>query len=130
MFLFKNKKRKYLRVKPEKDYPIRVEVNGENFLEILFANDISEKGMGATVSHEFKGCHIDMPVSLVVSLPFPIRKNILLKGKIKHIADSRFGINFFTPDKKDYKKIKNYVKYRIKQESWFKRIKNKLMIRK
>ena len=67
-----SEQRRQLRVKPEDGNPIRVDINGENFVDILYANDISEGGLNVSVPHQFQDCEIDTPVSLMVQLPTPI----------------------------------------------------------
>lgn len=112
------KKRRYPRVSPEKGRPIRVDINGVDFLEIVYADNLSEGGLAMVVPHEFKGCRIDQPVSLIVSLPEPERANISVSGTIRYISYTRqtFGVAFVNLKKEDRKKIQRYVSYRLGQE--------------
>jgi len=70
------------------------------------------------VPHEFKGCRIDQPVSLIVSLPEPVKTNISVSGIIRYISYTRqiFGVAFVNLKKEDRKKIQRYVSYRLGQE--------------
>ena len=124
----KDERRKHIRVLPEHNYPISVDINGENFIEVLKAIDISEGGLGISVPSELKGCYTDMPVTLVISLPQPVEYLFSVLGKIKHVANKRFGVIFLNLDKTSLKKIRQYIAYRIKSESWIMRLKYKLRL--
>jgi len=108
------KKRRFPRVSPEKGRPIRIDINGVDFLEILYADNLSEGGLAIVVPHEFKGCKIDQPVSLIVSLPEPERANISVTGLIRYISYTRkiFGVAFVDLRKEDRQKIRRYVSHR------------------
>lgn len=116
-------KRRYTRVQSEKNRPIRVDFNGENFLDILSADNISEGGLSLVVHHEFKGCKIDEPVSLIVTLPYPIEQSISVSGIIRYISVSHrvFGVAFQGLTDRDRRKIHQYISYRIKDRPWFTR---------
>ena len=62
-------KRQFYRLIPFEAGQIRVDVNGNNFLDILPAKDISERGIGLVVPHGFEGCDIYDEVQLIVSIP-------------------------------------------------------------
>ena len=81
MFWPKNRRR-YFRAVPEEGHPIHLDINGENFIEILTAVSISQKGIGIRVPHGFKGCKINKQVELVLSLPNPINQSIQIFGNI------------------------------------------------
>ncbi|NOY53776.1 MAG: PilZ domain-containing protein [Deltaproteobacteria bacterium] len=110
------KKRRFPRVSPEKGRPIRVDINGVDFLEIVYADNLSEGGLSIVAPHEFRGCKIDQPVSLIISLPEPEKANILVAGIIRYISYTRkiFGVAFVDLKKEDRKKIQRYVEYRMK----------------
>ena len=115
MFRLKNR-RKYFRAVPEAKHPIHLDINGENFIEILTAVSISQKGLGIKVPHGFKGCKIDNQVELVLSLPYPINQTIQMYGKIRYIANLTFGIIFTEISSENNRIIREYIKYRIKDE--------------
>ena len=115
MFWPKNSRR-YFRAVPEAEHPIHLDINGENFIEILTAVSISQKGIGIKVPHGFKGCKINKQVELVLSLPYPINQSILLFGKIRHIANTKFGVSFTKMSNESKKIIRKYIQYRIKDE--------------
>lgn len=118
--------RKHFRMTPEKQHPIRVDINGENFLDILYAHDISEGGLGIFVHHAFKDCEIDKAVSLVVRLPHPTVTDFSVNGKIKHVSAQKFGIEFLDTDRTVRNKIRSYLGFRLKNEPWLTRIKFRL----
>jgi len=124
----KDERRKHIRVLPEHNYPISVDINGENFIEVLKAIDISEGGVGISVPSELKGCYTDMPVTLVISLPQPEEYLFSVLGKIKHVANKKFGVIFLNLDKTSLMKIRQYIAYRIKSESWIMYLKYKLRL--
>ena len=109
-------RRRYFRAVPEKEYPIHLDINGENFIEILTAVSISQKGIGIKVPHGFKGCKINNAVELVLSLPYPINQDIVIFGNIKYVTNQIFGVIFTKTSIENNKIIRNYIKYRIKDE--------------
>jgi clan AA aspartic protease (TIGR02281 family) len=121
MPLFNEKKLRYFRVVPEEDHPINVDITGENFLENVNASDISETGIGIVVPHRFKGCEIDNEVSVVISIPYPVRKSFLVRGNIRHVSDNRFGITFIDLSKPDRKLIRKYIEQRLRDNSFVER---------
>jgi len=126
--LFRKDRRRYIRVAQEVDHPIGVHINGENFFDILTAKDISIGGLGIVAPHEFKGCRIDRLVSLVITLPYPIKKSFMAKGTIKHVVDERFGVMFVEIDKKSRDRVREYVSYRIQRETWWTKLKFKIRL--
>ncbi len=114
----KNRRRR-LRVLPEKSHPVIIDINGENFLEIVYAKDISSHGACVVIPNEFKGCKINKEVSVVISLPAPVNRSVLASGKIRHITGKSFGISFFKLSRKDKSRVKQYVTHRIKDRSQF-----------
>jgi hypothetical protein len=115
MFWPKNRRR-YFRAAPEEEHPIHLDINGENFIEVLTAASISQKGIGIRVPHGFKGCKINKPVELVLSLPYPINQDILISGEIKYVANLMFGVIFTKTSSENNKMIRQYIKHRIKDE--------------
>ena len=127
MFWPKNSRR-YFRAVPEAEHPIHLDINGENFIEILTAVSISQKGIGIKVPHRFKGCEINKQVELVLSLPYPINQSIVIYGKIRYIANLIFGIIFTEMNSENDKIIRKYIKYRIKDEPFHIRLFHTLRI--
>ena len=124
----KNERRTSLRVKPEKETEIRVDLNGENFIDIFYATDISIGGIALRVPHLFEGCKINLPVDCLVRLPIPIDNSFHAQGKIIHISGERFGVAFQNLNENYENMIKDYVNYRLKEISWIAWISHKLGI--
>ncbi len=129
MFLTKTKeKRRQLRVKPDKKEPIRIDINGENFIEILHVYDISSGGACIIVPHMFENCKINKNISVVLTLPEPVKESILVLGKIKHTIRNKFGISFFDLSRKNKKKIRDYISSRLEGYPFFTKLMYNLRI--
>ena len=109
-------RRRYFRAVPEAEHPIHLDINGENFIEILTAVSISQEGIGIRVPHGFKGCEINNQVELVLSLPYPINQSIVIFGEIRYVANLMFGVIFTKMSSENNKIIRKYIKHRIKNE--------------
>jgi hypothetical protein len=119
-------RRSQTRIEPEVELPIRIDLNGENFLDIIYAKDISERGIGFQVNHGFKGCEINQLVSMIVSLPHPTHYTLSVKAQIKYISEGHFGAIFHELSTKDRKSIQQYIFYRLTDESWATKIRYKM----
>ncbi len=112
---------------PKQNQPIKVNINGENFIDIIHAIDISEGGVGLNVAHQFEGCEIKQQVSIIIDLPLNNKKHCLqLYGRILHVSGQRFGVAFTNISDENRKKIKRYIAKRIQEESWFDWLKHAL----
>lgn len=111
------KLRKYVRVEPEEGKPIRVDVNGNGFIDVFNATDISQNGIGVSVPHKFENCRTDSEVSLLVSLPAPVSGSVRVNGIIRHVDSSQFGIMFIDLTDEDKEKIRAYVHSRLSLKS-------------
>ena len=110
-------RRKYYRLIPESWAPIRVDINGNGFIEVVKAVDIGEGGIRITIPHRFEGCHVDEPVSLIICLPEPVNKHFSVKGKIKHVRNDSFGVRFLDLDDKSRDQIRRYLAAEIRSRS-------------
>lgn len=108
------KLRKYVRVEPEEAFPIRVDINGEGFIDVFNATDISQNGIGVLVPHKFADCKTQSEVSLIITLPKPTTQNIRVNGVIRHVDSQQFGIMFTDITPEDQEKIREYVHYRLR----------------
>jgi hypothetical protein len=76
--------RKDPRARPLDEAPVRIDIMGEGFLEVLVARDIGVGGVGVFVPHDFHGCDIDSEVDLIVKVggarPFKTRGAIRHRG--------------------------------------------------
>ncbi|MES2673302.1 MAG: PilZ domain-containing protein [Pseudomonadota bacterium] len=107
-----------IRIVPPANEPIQININGENFIDILQANDISLGGIGITVSHGFKNCNLNAMVSFIIELPIDEKKSIVkVQGIITHVSGNRFGVAFKNLPEMSRFTIKKYIASRIKEES-------------
>ena len=113
-------RRRHLRMSPTHEDPIRVNIDGDHFVDIFDATDISESGLGLKAPQGFRGCDLNKQVSFIIELPSR-PKNIFLqaRGKIIHIYGSRFGISFDDLSDITRAQIKRYIAGRLRQESFF-----------
>ncbi|KAB7619702.1 PilZ domain-containing protein [Alkalilimnicola sp. S0819] len=115
-------RRRHLRVRPLPDEPVWVDVNGEDFVDVLPAVDISEGGVGVRVPHRFEGCGIDAEVALIISLPGATKRSITTHGRIRHVSQAAFGIVFAPLKPADRRAIRDYVHRRAYGGSWWRRL--------
>lgn len=87
-------RREYVRVAPDRRAPVRVDINGNDFIEVTNAVDISEGGVRISVKHHFAGCHVDLPASVVIYLPAPVARHFTARGRIRHVLGDSFGVQF------------------------------------
>lgn len=114
--------RRHIRVKPESGQPITVDINGQNFVDVLPVRDISEGGLSIDVPHGFEGCHINEPVDLVVNLPSPVVSSFSATGKIKHVSAHSFGVVFLAMNPQHVKTTRRYVRHRVRHLPWWQRM--------
>jgi hypothetical protein len=112
-------RRQFIRMTPEPDAPIRVDINGVDFIETLKAIDISEFGIGIVVPHGFHGCHVDQPASFVIHLPAPINKFFRAEGLIRHVRNNSFGVRFTNLNDKSRALVRQYIASGIKKRGWW-----------
>lgn len=121
-------RRRYVRVKPEPHHPVRVDINGENFLDILHARDISEGGVGFEVDHQFSGCSIHRPVHFILSLPPPYKGMVSAEGRIRHVHGQAFGVEFEMLSREARHRLHDYVHYLLRNESLLVRVAHTLHV--
>lgn len=98
-------KRRYIRIVPE--FPVKVDINGDDFIDIVTVKDISMGGVGINVKHMFDGCAIHNSVNLIVTLgEF---KTFKTYAKVKHVNGNFFGVEFENIDKKSRKLLKKFI---------------------
>ncbi|TCS33744.1 PilZ domain-containing protein [Paucimonas lemoignei] len=102
-------RRQFARVAPERQQPVRVHINGDGFIEVTNAVDISEGGIRISVKHRFAGCHVDLPASLIVHLPAPISRHFSVRGRIRHVLGDSFGVEFISLNPSDRALVRHYV---------------------
>jgi hypothetical protein len=102
-------RRQFVRVVPAREDPVRVHINGDGFIEVTNAVDISEGGIRISVKHRFVGCHVDLPASIIVYLPAPISKHFSARGRIRHVLGDSFGVQFVGLNPTDRNLVRKYV---------------------
>jgi len=107
-----NEQRHYSRVETTPDAPVRIDINGEDFIDVLSAVDISEGGLGLEVQHRFRGCNLDDLVSMIVQLPAPVSRHFSVMGRIMHISNDTFGVSFVGLSGAGRNLIRDYIKSR------------------
>lgn len=110
--------RKKIRVYPDPQNPVEIQIMGDGFLDIFHALNVSENGMGIEVPYKFEGCDIDKPINLIITLPPD--KCFKAQGIIKHsnaelTSKGIFGVELTSFEKGHESKIKTYVKEMIEK---------------
>ncbi len=108
-----------LRVTPERDRPVHVQILGRDSLDVLTARDISATGVGVFVPHRFEGCDIFSEVELIVTLPG--ERAFTARGVIRHRSDAGahsafFGLEFLHLPDVHRQKILAYVEKRAARD--------------
>jgi hypothetical protein len=107
-------KRLHVRVVPSSAEPVRVQLVGNDFVEMLKARDISVGGLSVFIPHALQGCNIDNEIQVVVALPAV--KPFLLRGIIRHRESGErgfFGIQFTKISDRDRLRLEEYVNKRV-----------------
>lgn len=112
-------RRQFIRVEPEPNAPVRVDINGTDFIETIKAIDISEGGIGIEVPHNFRGCHVDQPASFVIHLPKPINKFFRVDGMIRHVRHHSFGVHFTNMNDRSRALVRSYIALGVKKRGWW-----------
>lgn len=105
-----------LRVRPEARAGVTVHINGSDFIEIQKVLDLSEGGIRLRVPHRFEGCHIDGVVGLVIALPLADMQSFRLEGRIRHLSEDTFGIQFVNCSEKARQLLRRYIGERLRAE--------------
>ena len=108
--------RKGIRVYPEPENPVEIQIMGDGFLDIFYARNVSEKGIGIEVPYKFEGCDIDKPIDIIITLPPD--NCFKARGIIKHsnaelTMQGIFGVELTSLQKGHERDIKNYVEEMI-----------------
>lgn len=111
-------RRRFTRVIPKPEQPVRVNINGEDFIDIFNAEDISLDGVGIRVPHGFKGCEINRQVLFIIDLPLDGKRLCAqVPGRILHISGPCFGVAFAEMSETNRSKIRQYISQRLKEDS-------------
>jgi hypothetical protein len=102
-------KREFPRVTPDARAPVRVNINGNDFIEVINAVDISEGGIRLSVKHRFEDFHVDRRTSFIGYLPIPINKPFRFEGRITHVANESIGVQFTSLSTQARTLVRSYV---------------------
>ena len=119
---YQSNRRHNLRVHPHANYPVYIDINGDNFVDIFRATDISSGGIGITVPHNFEGCKIDLPISMIITLPSPVSRSVTIEGKINHIVGEKFGVEYISVETGKIKMIRRYISEQLSEEPFITRM--------
>lgn len=103
-------RRQFIRVAPDRQAPVRVHINGDGFIDVTNAIDISEGGIRISIKHRFAGCHVDLPASFIIHLPAPISTHFSARGHIKHVLGDSFGVEFVALSPASRTLIQRYIR--------------------
>lgn len=112
--------RKNLRVQPENGRPVRINVVGENFLDTVYAMDISANGACIAVPHRYEGCRLDKRVGLEIHLPEPVMTTLETSGTIRHLSGNVFGVEFDVVEKDQAYVLRDYLTHLLAQQDQLK----------
>ena len=108
-----SEKRLTKRVLPAQDQPVGIVIQGEGCTETTHATNISQHGLGITVSEGFKGCDLDTSVEIEVALPDPVNHSFSARVKIIHQQGSNYGVRFEEVAQKDGEILSRYIDHRL-----------------
>ncbi len=90
------RRRRFVRVAPEPNAPIEVQIMGPEFLEIRNAKDVSEGGLAIVVPHGFAGYDLEAELEVLVHLPG--ETTFSARARVRHSRESGdrrvFGVAF------------------------------------
>jgi hypothetical protein len=84
---------------------------GTHSIDFMKARDISELGIGVSVSHGFDACDVNSEIELVITLPGcrPFSAHGLLRHLTVDAEDTHFGVVFTKIRKHSRSQIRAYV---------------------
>jgi len=113
----KKDKRQAIRVVPEADFPVRIDLMGDNLNETTTAVDVSNQGIGINVPLGFRGSDLDSLLKINIWLPEPTEYSFSATVKIIHQKGKGLGAQFERIEKKDAKKLHEYIEQQLKHMS-------------
>ncbi len=108
-----------LRVRPDPQRPVEVQVMGPGFIDVLHARDVSTTGLGIFVPHGFVGCDVKQGVDLVIKLPG--KPSFSASGVLRHRTTeglrSFFGVELTRISDRAREALREYVDARHKVDA-------------
>ena len=108
-----SQKRRTKRVTPAPDQPVRVDLKGQDFIEAIFAVNISKEGIGITLPQDFEGSNLDEVTDILVKLPEPVNHSFSATAKVIHHHGNNFGVQFKNLKKDDEESLSKYIEHRL-----------------
>jgi hypothetical protein len=107
------------RVRPDPDRPVEVQVMGPNDLDVLYARDISEVGIGVFMPHGFDGSRLRAEIELIVRLPdaSPFAVGGVLRHRTVNGPLAFFGVEFIRVAEPARQSLRTYVQGRLAAEA-------------
>jgi hypothetical protein len=107
------------RVRPDPDRPVEVQVMGPDDLDVLYARDISEAGIGVFMPHGFDASRLHAQVELIVHLPdtSPFVAAGILRHRTVNGPLAFFGVEFTRVADSARQSLRSYVQARLAAEA-------------
>lgn len=106
------------RVRPDPDRPVEVQVLGPDDLDVLYARDISEVGIGVFMPHGFDGSCLRAEIELIVRLPDA--PPFVVRGILRHRTVNGplafFGVELTRVQDSARQSLRTYVQARLAAE--------------
>jgi hypothetical protein len=108
-----------VRVRPDPDRPVEVQVMGAGSLDVLHARDISEHGLGVFMPHGFESSTIQSQVELIVMLPdaAPFHVSGVLRHRTVNGPLAFFGVELVRVPESARLALRAYIQKRQTAES-------------
>lgn len=99
--------------------PIRVDIMGNGFLDVLKARDISVGGLGIWVPHGFAECDLASEVDLIVTLgrARPFKARAVIRHYSKTENDRVFGVEFRDLAPEQTVAVESYIQSTLRRRS-------------
>lgn len=106
-------RRLHPRVLPRPAEPIKVQLIGDGFVELLRARDISISGLAVTITHEIDVGLMASEIQILLALPG--EKAFTAYGNVRHISKERgvFGVQFTRISEDNLVHVSAYVAKRL-----------------
>jgi hypothetical protein len=107
------------RVRPDPDRPVEVQVMGPGDVDVLYARDLSEGGIGVFLPHGFDASQLRAEIQLIVRLPDvpPFQANGQLRHRTVNGPLAFFGVEFMGLPESARRNLRAYIDTRREVEA-------------
>jgi hypothetical protein len=107
------------RVRPDPDRPVEVQVIGPDDLDVLYARDISECGLGVFMPHAFDASRLRSEVELIVRLPDApsFQAGGVLRHRTVNGPLAFFGVELIRVPESARQNLRTYIQGRLAMET-------------